>query len=285
MKQNRLIPFGYQVENGEMTAHPIEAAVVIQLFNDYLTGKSLQELCDQITVPYSEKAGWNSHRVLQVLNSKKYLGQAPYPKLIEPETYQAVQTLKRSKSHVHVQIREDIEAVRKLTVCKECGGKIYRYGGVKRAGWWDCKNPECGKLSVKMTDPIMLTAVQNALNAVMDNSCLLDTEIPETAYTPTTDIIRQQNEIRRMMESNVGYDRIKAEIYRLSEIKYRCCQYSDVPQKTERLKALLAEKKQSDTLDIDLLDACVSRILVSHFCTIEVEFINGVVISERGKNI
>ena len=74
----------------------------------------------------------------------------------------------------------------------------------------------------------------------------------------------------------MDFDRVKAEIFRLAEMKYDCCSYNDSPQKTEELIALLQNNEQLNTLDIGLFKACVSRIWISHFCTIEVEFINGV---------
>lgn len=84
-------------------------------------------------------------------------------------------------------------------------------------------------------------------------------------------------EVNRL-STQIDYDRTKAEILRLAEMKYACCTYSDAPQKTELLKSTLAEQPQLNTLDIGLLKSCVSQILVSHFCTIEVKFINGTVI-------
>lgn len=74
------------------------------------------------------------------------------------------------------------------------------------------------------------------------------------------------------------FDSTKEEIFKLAELKYNCCTYSDKPQKTELLKSFLTEKEQQNMLDIGLLKFCISRILVSHFCTIEIEFINGVII-------
>ena len=282
MARNRLLPFGYRMENGEIKAHPIEAPAVAKLYSDYLSGMSLNELSDRMTVPFSEGADWNFQRVSAVLKNKNYLGTAAYPKLIEPDIFEAVQRMRSDKSHFHIDQPVEIAAIRKLTVCKECGGRILRYGGVKRAGWWDCRDRACGRFPVKMTDQIIGAAVLNALNAVIRNPSLLDTDVPETAYTPTAETIRQKNEVRRMAENPaVDYDRIKAEVYRLAEMQYRCCTYSDVPQKTERLKALLTGRETQNTIDIGLLESCVRRILVSHFCTIEVEFINGTVFSER----
>ena len=79
----------------------------------------------------------------------------------------------------------------------------------------------------------------------------------------------------------VDFDRVKSEIFKLAEMKYDCCTYNGSPQKTNEIKALLKNHEQLNTLDIGLFKACVSRIWISHFCTIEVELINGV----RIKNI
>lgn len=98
-----------------------------------------------------------------------------------------------------------------------------------------------------------------------------------STYSPNADIIRQQNEIDHMTDSlQVDFDRVKAEIFRLAELKYDCCTYNGNPQKTAKIKALIENHEQLNTLDIGLFKACVSRIWISNFCTIEVELINGV---------
>lgn len=77
---------------------------------------------------------------------------------------------------------------------------------------------------------------------------------------------------------NVDFETAKEEIFKLAELKYDCCTYSDKPQKTTQLRDILESCEQLNKLDIGLLKSCVSRILVSHFCTVEIEFINGVTI-------
>ena len=71
-------------------------------------------------------------------------------------------------------------------------------------------------------------------------------------------------------------DEMKNEIFRLAEMKYQRCTYSDIPQKTGLLKTLFSEKMQLENLDIDFLKSTVKQIKVSHNFTIEAEFINGI---------
>ena len=81
-----------------------------------------------------------------------------------------------------------------------------------------------------------------------------------------------------MDNPQIDSEKVKTEILRLAELKYDCCVYNDSPQKTEYLKELISGREQLNTLDIDLLKSCVSRILIGHFYTIEIEFINGITI-------
>ena len=99
MARNRLLPFGYQMENGEIKAHPIEAPAVAKLYSDYLSGMSLHALSDRMTVPFSEGAAWNDQRVYAVLKNKNYLGTDTFPRLIEPELFEAVCLRSRSPFH------------------------------------------------------------------------------------------------------------------------------------------------------------------------------------------
>lgn len=283
MAKNRKIPFGYKIENGRISVHPEESAVVVQLFENYLSGKSLQEVSDLGQILYPEYPNWNFSQVWYLLSNQKYLGTEVYPRLIEPEIFEAVQKLRTSKAVTSSRPPEHIIEIRKLTVCSDCGSKVYRYGGVKHGGW-TCGRSKSQKKSSRITDEAIVTAVINILNIVIENQDLTDVDVPETTYTPNREVIRQQNEVRRMMENpSVDYERIKAEIYRLAELKYACCEYSDVPEKTAKLKSILSQTEKMNNLDIGLLKSCVCRILVSHFCTVGIEFINGVIINERGE--
>lgn len=115
------------------------------------------------------------------------------------------------------------------------------------------------------------------LNTAIANSNLIESSGEVSTYSPTADVIRKQNEISQMTDSaQVDFDRVKSEIFRLAEMKYNCCTYDKNPQKTAHLRSLLENQKQLNTLDIGLFKSCINRIRISHFCTIDVEFINGV---------
>lgn len=174
-------------------------------------------------------------------------------------------------------ISEDLQAIRNITYCLECDHKLSRIGGNSKYEKWDCRNPDCYKLEFRLTDQMIIGAVLNVLNSAIVNPSLLESGGEISTYSPTADIVRKQNEINHMTDSpQVDFDRVKAEIFRLAEMKYDCCTYNESPQKTEELIALLQNNEQLNTLDIGLFKSCVSKIWISHFCAIEVELINGV---------
>ena len=86
---------------------------------------------------------------------------------------------------------------------------------------------------------------------------------------------------------DIDYDRIKNAVMELAELKYDCCSYDDVPQKTALLKEIFMDIRRLDTLDVELLLKCTEYITVSHNATIGLELINGVKlnnITERSRD-
>ena len=111
-------------------------------------------------------------------------------------------------------------------------------------------------------------------NSAIANPSLLDTDSEMSVYTPDGEVLKQNNEVSRLMDNpEIDYDRVKCAILQLAQMKYDCCTYSDIPQKTELLKKQLSDKKQQNTIDIELLKKCAEYITVSHNATIGLELI------------
>lgn len=290
MPKNRVIPFGYCMKNGEITTEPKEVYAVVTIFDEYLKGKSLSEiakLMETEKIRYSEYSDyWNKNMVKRIIENEKYLGNDTYPQIIDDKTFRLANEKRVRKATTLCVISEDLQEIRNRTYCAECGRKLSRIGGNSKYEHWDCRNPDCYRLEYRLTDQMIIGAVLNVLNSAIANPSLLESGGEISAYAPTAEIVRQQNEINRMTDSvQVDFDRVKAEIFRLAEMKYDCCSYNDSPQKTEELKSLLQNNEQLNTLDIGLFKSCVSKIWISHFCTIEVELINGVKIQNTTERV
>ena len=286
MAKNRTIPFGYCMKNGEITTEPKEVYAVVTIFDEYLKGRSLSEIAKLMQsekICYNAVSDkWNKNMVKRIIENNKYLGNETYPQIIDEETFRLANEKRVRKATTLNLISEDLQAIRNVTYCTECGHRLSRIGGNSKYEHWDCRNTDCYKLEYRLTDQMIIGAVLNVLNSAIVNPSLLELGGEISTYSPTADIVCKQNEINQMTDSpQVDFDKVKAEIFKLAEMKYDCCSYNESPQKTDELKELLKGHEQLNMLDIGLFKACVSRIWISHFCTIEVELINGV----RIKNI
>ncbi len=283
MKKNRTIPFGYMMRKGLIQPEPTESKAVQEIFQAYLNGSSLLAIANWMSsqgVSYNGiNFAWNKNMVKRILENEKYIGKDAFPAIIDTDIFQKANMQKQQKSTQNREISEELQAIRSLTYCAECGQKLSRIGGNSRYEKWDCRNPECSRFHHRITDNMLIGVIINVLNAVIAHPDLLDSNKQISEYIPDMEVTRQQNEINRLLDSpNADFDSTKEEIFKLAELKFNCCTYSDKPQRTELLKSFLAEKEQQNTLDIGLLKSCVSRILVSHFCAIAVEFMGGTVI-------
>lgn len=281
MPKNRVIPFGYSMRNGEITVDFNESKAVARIFEEYLNGSSLQQiakLMESEKVQYSEISDrWNKNMVKRIIENKKYLGNEKYPQIIGEKFFTHANEKRMLKATSVCVISEDLKEIRNRTYCLECGHRLSRIGGNCRSAKWDCRNPDCYRFEYQLTDQMIIGVVLTVLNAAIANPNLIENNGEISTYSPTADVIRRQNEINQMIDSTqVDFDRIKSELYRLTEMKYDCCTYNDDPQKTKQLMNLLENQKQLNTLDIGLFKSCVNRIWISNFCTIEVEFINGI---------
>ena len=283
MKKNRNIPFGYTMQKGEIVEELTESQAVKDIFKLYLDGKSMSEIARQMSISQISYNGitfdWNKNMVKRILENEKYLGKDGYPVLIDNETFNHANARKKSKATSVNEISEELQIIRSLTYCKECGHRLSRIGGNTQTDKWDCRNPECSRFNYRLTDNMIKDILFHILNTVIANPDLLDTDSEISGYTPDIKVKCQQNEINRLMDNpQIDTEKAKTEVLKLAELKYECCTYDEGPQKTEYLKELLSGKEQLNIIDYDLLKSCVSRILIGHFYTVEIEFINGMTI-------
>ena len=271
------------MQKGEIIAEPTENQAVKDIFKLYLDGKSMSEIARQMSISQISYNGitfdWNKNMVKRILENEKYLGKDGYPVLIDSETFYRANARKKSKATSVNEISEELKIIRNLSYCTECGHRLSRFGGNTQTDKWDCRNPECSRFNYRLTDNMIKDILLHILNAVIANPDLLDTDSEISGYTPNIKVKCQQNEINRLMDNpQIDTEKAKTEILKLAELKYECCTYDEGPQKTEYLKELLSGKEQLNIIDYDLLKSCVSRILIGHFYTVEIEFINGVTI-------
>lgn len=278
MGKNRTIPFGYMMKNGTITTNPAEIPAVLTIFSEYMAGKSLTGIAKEMAVPYGNGSIWNKNMIKRVLENEKYLGTDTYPQLISEDIFRAVNERKNAKATSLCIVPDELQEVRSLTVCKKCGKRIFR----TKAKLWDCRNHECRPYLFKLTDEMLTGSILSIMNTVIANPALIEAEDVVSEYIPNSEILCKQSDIDRAIDNETkSAEEIKNDILRLAELKFSRCTYSDITQKTELLKSILSDKTQLKTIDIYLLKFCIKRIMVSHSCVIEAEFINGVTIKNE----
>ena len=287
MKKNRTIPFEYEMKNGEIQPNLIESKAVQTIFERYLQGASLAEIAQHMSessIPYHETClTWNKNMVKRILENARYTGSDNFYPLISEETFASANEKKQRKSVNLQPASAEIAALKSMCICTECGGKISRITGKYEK--WDCRNHQCSRLDYRMTDQMLTAAVLQIWNMVQANLDMLEITTDSETYRPTSDIQTQENEVYRLLDLG-DPESAKAEIFRLASMKYACCAYDDRPQKTAKLRRILANADQMNTLDIGLLQSTVSRIAVSHFYAVTLTFQNGMTIKqniERGR--
>lgn len=98
MLNNRNIPFGYCITNGEYAVNDIEAEAIRQIFAQYIGGDSLKTIAVQMTVPYNTcKPLWNKNMVSRVLENRRYLGENGYPAIISQEHFDTANQIKATR--------------------------------------------------------------------------------------------------------------------------------------------------------------------------------------------
>ncbi|MDO4157151.1 MAG: recombinase family protein [Oscillospiraceae bacterium] len=287
MKKNRTIPFGYEMRCGKIQMNLIEAKAVQTIFESYLQGFSLSDIAQYMSekgIPYHETSlKWNKNMVKRILENERYTGTEGFIPLITSAMFQSANEKKQRKCMNLQPVSEEIAVLKSLCICAECGQKISRITG--KCEKWECRNPECRRFDNRMTDHMLISAILQIWNTVQANMNLLEIASDSDTYTPTAEVQKQENEVNHLLNSNANPEQVKVEIFKLASLKYDCCTYDDRPQKTAKMCGILSSAEQMNILDIGLLQSTVSKIAISHFCTVTLEFQNGVTIKqtiERG---
>ena len=100
--KKRNIPFGYQYQNGVITAHPQEVTVLNHIFSEYQKGMSLLEIANRLNddnVEYQPGVtGWNKSRIMRLIEDERYIGKDGFPAIIDEGTHQTMIEMKSLKN-------------------------------------------------------------------------------------------------------------------------------------------------------------------------------------------
>lgn len=247
MAGNRKLPFGYQMELGEVVTHPREAEVVRDIFRQYMLGASYKTLAESLReqrVPYDQDRLWNKNMVARILEDGRYTGEQGWPALITAEVYSHVAEKRSGKTRAS-QLTETQKALRRLS-----GGSSAR----------DLEQSVLYLLNQLIANPERITAPQQ----------------PEAALSRAAEL--RQALDRELERQPVNDAAAKSLVMELASAQYEAI--DSQAYENERLRRLLGGMTEMESLDARVLRMSVAVIRVSGR-KVSVQLKNGQVLERR----
>jgi len=213
---NRKILYGYQTQDGELSAHPQEAEGVKRTFSLYLSGMTQQQIADALNAegfPYSEESPvWSRPRVVQTLRNSRYMGEKGYPALVDDETFHAAQAIRADRMRKWGD-HPALCLVRKLR-CGHCGHSLRR---ISERQWRHTLRFHCDGCGMSVTIPDA-----DLLSEVERQAAEYTPPADAPGYTPSEDTVRLTNAINRGLEKPEHPEEVTAPIMQGISARYAC---------------------------------------------------------------
>lgn len=257
---SRKLPFGYQIRQGQIEAHPVELETLRWIFHRYVEGSSYKEiaaLLQEQGVAYVPGKCWNKNMVARILADRRYVGADGYPGLIDEKLFRSVGDTLSSRASP-IQKNPGCTAVQWLAVCGTCGERVLRDSRQHGKERWQC--PKCKSISTQATDEKLVSETWAALNRLIadpDTVTCLDSDMAEGKDS----IQREENEFKEMM-ADPSFDKSAARAKALSLAVSRFGTLGSEDYETMRIQHLLAGAEPSTELDTTLLRQITSAILI-----------------------
>lgn len=275
--------YGYGCVNGQLAVIPDEAEVVKKVFSDYISGKIMQEIADELTDNQTEfycgKSVWNKSMIFRILENRKYIGENLYPSIIDLATYEKANGIKRSKGSAQTGDTKEVEWLKEKVFCGQCGRRMTRIAKWKTREKWICPNGcKCQKYT---DDKVIYYGIEEIIEMISEDPTLLHRKEEFVPYQRTQEIMRYGNEIGRLMNAgNIEFNAVKNVILQSAALKFSAC-VEDKSVYTEVVEKHLPNIISDEVIDVDEIDQIVEKIKLDESGDIVLRFINGITISNN----
>lgn len=120
MKKKRYLPFGYQMNEGNIIPDILESSAVQSIFENYRNGASLQMLAKQMQqsgLKYRENAVWNKAMIARILDCEKYISEE-FPAILPSDLFLQVQRLRKDRAQIYGgSLNPALRGIRDLICC------------------------------------------------------------------------------------------------------------------------------------------------------------------------
>lgn len=287
--KKRNILFGYQYQDGVVTVHPHEVAVIKRIFSEYQNGMSLLNIANQLNnenIEYQPGVtGWNKSRIMRLIEDERYTGKGGFPAVIDEETHQAMAEMKANKNTQSATDRSaKIFHMDVLVICPACGSEMNRRHDSrfkKCQQKWICSNAEC-RTVIHKADSDLLNDITVLLNRVIVNPESVQIHA-EPAYNPSVQVRKAENEIVRMLDTiNYDKDALRKKMMDCVSLKY--ADIDSAPYTAHRLKAAFANAEPLSVFSLPLFKRTVQAIHLEKDGTVSIKLMNNQLVGKDDEN-
>lgn len=165
------VPYGYRKENKKLVVCKEEAETVKRIFNEYLSGKGLDDISRGLIkdkIPKSAKGNWGYRVISYILSNEKYIGDSKYHKwyttdampfkcienkgekemlyasctheaIIARDVFEKVQILQKQRSAGNVGRAVEDSPFRRKIYCHSCN-VTFKRRKINERVCWTCRN-------------------------------------------------------------------------------------------------------------------------------------------------
>ena len=279
MERKRRFPFGYEMREGRIVPNPEEAKAVVVIFQSFASGTTTPTIANSMTelqIPYRPRcAKWNKNMVCRILDNEKYIGANGYPILLQKELWDRVAA--KRKQAPSVRLNPAIRSVRAKMCCAQCGQKLKRISYHTQGNvYWRCDR--CAIQFPSVTDQALLDTILEKQNEMIQRpQKVIPTEAGNITYT--MEIVRDM----QILDHAISNPQTPtAELLQMAaqcvQNVYACCQEVPDAVESDAMVRMLQEVSPSNTLNIELLNQCVKRILMQPDGNLQFQVCNGTII-------
>lgn len=260
----RNVPYGYTYVDGELVLHPQESVIVSVIFQQYLAGKSLLKISEDLNekgIEYRKGiTNWNKARLKRIIEDERYLGKDAYPNIISKDTYQKAQELKNIKNtQKNIDKKATIFQINVPIRCPNCHNKMCRKFDhrFKNKVKWRCQSKICETLILK-EDVELVQDITELLNEVIAKPEKLQIPI-ETKCEQSGNLRILDNEIARMYDSiDIDKEELQKKLLKYASLRY--IELNAEVCRTQRLKDRFKEASPTETFPAELFDKTVKEL-------------------------
>ncbi len=285
--EKRTTPFGYKYENGVISIELSSADIVKEIFKQYINGSSMLQISDLLNKLHIEYRpgviGWNKARIKRIIDDKRYIGCADYPRIINEEIAQKAKEMKESRNlQKNIDKSKVIYQLRTPVICPHCGNIMKRHyePRITIHERWRCQSSNCKKV-VAIPDKTLFSSITELLNMLINNPDII--QVGEKHCSISVETSRIQNTINRMMDNgHKNKIEIKDMIFKSASMKYH--DINSERYEMLRLRDLFVNKQPVSEFPVEFLNRTVQAISFDKGDIVIITLINGQIIRKESTN-